>query len=131
VHGAADAAAVVKQLVCDEHTEGQLVFAIDESGRVRGAVFSCPCEQCDDHIVEEAEEIVDLALAMGAEDLVLATFVEPDRLTPTAADVARFEGLRLECAEDDVWLLDHLLLSGHRWRSIRELTPGRDASTSW
>jgi hypothetical protein len=127
VHGSADAAEVVKRLVCDEHTEGQLIFGIDESGRVCGAVFNCPCDACQDEIVNRAEGLVDLAVAMRAEALVLATFVVTDQLAPTPAEVARFEGLRLECADHDVRLVDHLLFSGHRWRSVGELSVGHDA----
>lgn len=131
VRGVDDAAAVVKQLICDEHTEGQMVIGLDDTMHVCGAVFNCPCDRCSDPALERAEELVDLAVAMEAEELVLVTFVQQDRLSPTAADVARFEGLRLECADDDVWLLDHLLFSGHRWRSVREVSEGRGASTSW
>jgi hypothetical protein len=131
VRGVDDAAAAVKQLVCDEHTEGQMVIGLDDTMHVCGAVFNCPCDRCHDEILEGAAELVDLAAAMEAEELVLVTFVEPDRLSPTAADVARFEGLRLECADEDVWLLDHLLFSGHQWRSVAELSAGRGASTSW
>jgi len=141
VRGMADAAAVVKALVCDEHHEGQLIFGLDETGHVCGAVFSCPCDACQDEILEDPDELVDLAWAMGADDIVLATFVRRERLAPSAADVARFEGLRVECAADDVRLLDHLLFSGHQWRSIAEVSlhspedgsvsGDPDASTSW
>ena len=128
-----DAVLVVKELVCDEHTQGQLIVGLDDTGHVAGAVFNCPCDACGDEILRDAEDLVDLADAMDADDLFLVTFVEPERLSPTAADVARFEGLRVECLEDDLLLLDHFLFSGHRWRSVGEvsLSADPDASTSW
>jgi hypothetical protein len=128
-----DAVAVVKELVCDEHTQGQLIVGLDESGHVAGAVFNCPCDACGDEVLRDPEDLIDLALAMEADELFLVTFVEPDRLTPTAADVARYEGLRVECLHEDVLLLDHFLFTGHRWRSVAEvsLSADPDASTSW
>ena len=131
VRGADDAAAVVKQLICDEHTEGQMVIGLDESLHACGVVFNCPCDRCGDVMIEDADGLADLAVALGADDLVLVAFVTPDRLAPTAADVARFEGLRVECMDEEILLLDHLFFSGHRWRSVMEISAGRDASTSW
>jgi hypothetical protein len=133
IQGPNDAVEIVHALVCDEHTEGQLLLGIDTKCRLSGAAFNCPCEVCCDRIVRDAEELVTLADEMGAVDLVLVTFVELDRLAPTAADVARFEGLRIECREQGVLLLDHLLMSGHRWRSVAEvsLSEDPDASTTW
>jgi DNA repair protein RadC len=135
VRGVDDAAQVVKQLVCDDHTEGQLIIGLDESRSVCGAVFNCPCDGCRDEMLEDPVELVDLADAMRADDLVLVTFVPLGRLAPTAADVARFEGLRVECRDQGAMLLDHLLFSGHRWRSVAEvgLSAGGDpgASTTW
>ena len=133
VHTLHDAVAIVKQLVCDEHVEGQLIVGLDESRHVAGGVFNCPCDRCRDELLTEPEDLIDLAYAMDADELFLVTFVELDRIAPTAADVARFEGLRVECLDEDVLLLDHLLFSGHRWRSIGEvsLSADPDASTSW
>jgi hypothetical protein len=122
IHSLDDAIAIIKQLVCDEHTEGQLLLGIDWRLRLCGATFRCPCDRCDDELLSDAADLVAYAEDVDAIELVLVTFVEPGRLAPTAADVARFEGLRVECAADDVELLDHLLISGHRWRSIRELS---------
>jgi hypothetical protein len=128
-----DAVRIVKELVCDDHTQGQLIIGLDDECHVAGAVFNCPCDSCRDEVLEDPEELVDLADAMDADELILVTFVEPDRLVPTAADVARFEGLRVECMSEDVLLLDHLLFTGHRWRSVGavSLSADPDASTSW
>jgi DNA repair protein RadC len=85
----------------------------------------------------DAEALDAVAERIGATELVLTTFVDPDRIVPTAADVARFEGLRVECRVLGTELLDHILMSGHRWRSVREVSglsePGEDpgASTTW
>jgi hypothetical protein len=124
IRGLDDAIAIVKQLVCDEHTEGQLVLGVDWAMRLCGATFRCPCERCRVDPMTDAEELMAYAVDLGARELLLVTFVEPERLAPTAADIARFEGLRVECDELDVELLDHVLMSGHRWRSIRELSAG-------
>ena len=137
VDGPEDAARVIKQLVCDEHVVGQLLVGLDERGRVCGAAFTCPCDACRDIVRSDAEALVAVADRISAVELVLTTFVEPDRIVPTAADVARFEGLRVECRTLGIELLDHILMSGHRWRSVREVSglsePGEDpdASTTW
>ena len=133
VRGPNDAVEIVKRLVCDEHSEGQLVIGIDASMRLSGAAFNCPCDACRDQVMSNAEEMVALADEMDAVDLVLVTFVDEARLAPAAADVARYEGLRVECQSHGVTLLDHLLFSGHQWRSVAEvsLSAGPGASTSW
>ncbi|MEX2267416.1 MAG: hypothetical protein WEA75_01885 [Acidimicrobiia bacterium] len=133
IRGPNDAVEIIKQLVCDEHTEGQLLIGIDDSMRLSGAAFNCPCDVCQERTAGDAGELVALADEMDATDLVLVTFVDEDRLAPTAADVARFEGLRVECLDQGVALLDHLLFAGHCWRSIAEvgLSAGPGASTTW
>jgi hypothetical protein len=127
VLGPDDAANVVRILVCPEHHEGQLVIALDWSGQVCGAEFRCPCDACRDELLIDGSQVAALTTALGGIELVLVTFVEEEQLAPTAADVARFEGLRVECADDGVELLDHLLFSGHRWRSICEVSVARGA----
>lgn len=133
VRGPDDAIKIIKQLVCDDHTEGQLLIGIDHEMRLSGAAFNCPCDACCERTVTDADQLVALADEMEAMELVLVTFVECDRLAPTAADVARYEGLRIECAAQGVMLLDHLLFSGHQWRSIAEvsISAGPGASTRW
>ncbi|MSO79398.1 MAG: hypothetical protein EXQ79_07295 [Acidimicrobiia bacterium] len=133
VRGPNDVVEIIKHLVCDEHTEGQLLLGIDSSMHLCGAAFNCPCTVCQDPTANTAEAFVAVAEEMSAEELVLVTFVDDDRLAPTAADVARYEGLRVECLDADVMLLDHLLFSGHQWRSVAEvsLSADPDASTTW
>jgi hypothetical protein len=126
VRGPNDVVEIIKHLVCDDHTEGQLLIGIDETMHLSGAAFNCPCEVCQERAVGDASELVALADEMDATDLVLATFVDEGRLAPTAADVARFEGLRVECREQGVGLLDHLLFSGHQWRSVAEISLSAD-----
>jgi hypothetical protein len=137
-----DAAKVIKALVCDEHVVGQLLVGLDDLGQVCGAAFTCPCDACRDIVRSDAKALVAVADRMGAAELVLSTFVEPERVAPTAADVARFEGLRVECRAHGIELLDHILMSGHRWRSVREVSSlsdpdlnepdgDPDASTTW
>lgn len=142
IDGPDDAARVIKQLVCDEHVVGQLLVGLDDRGQVCGVAFTCPCDACRDIVRTDAEALTAVADRIGAAELVLTTFVEPSRIAPTAADVARFEGLRVECHTLGIELLDHILMSGHRWRSVREVSslrdpdlnePGGDpdASTRW
>jgi hypothetical protein len=127
VLGPADAARVVQMLVCPEHHEGQLVVALDWSGHVCGAELRCPCEMCGDELLHDGRALAAVTAELGGIELVLTTFVESTQLVPSIADVARFEGLGLECAGEGVGLLDHLLFSGHRWRSVREVSVGLDA----
>lgn len=137
VDGPDDAARVIKALVCDEHLVGQLLVGLDDLGQVCGAAFTCPCDACRDIVRNDAEALCAVADRIDAVELVLVTFVVPDRIAPTAGDVARFEGLRVECRALGIELLDHILMSGHRWRSVREVSslsaPGADpdASTRW
>jgi hypothetical protein len=106
----------------DDLDDGELILGLDWSSHLCGIASRFPehdttvPELCAEHLRLVAEELCAL-------ELVLVTFVAPDRLTPTAADVARFEGLRVECRAVEVELVDHLLMSGHRWRAIAELTP--------
>jgi hypothetical protein len=127
VLGPGDAANVVRILVCPEHHEGQLLIALDWSGQVCGAELRCPCDACRDELLVDGNQLAALTTALGGIELVLVTFVEDEQLAPAAADVARFEGLRVECADESVELLDHLLFSGHRWRSICEISVARGA----
>ena len=127
VLGPDDAAAAVRTLVCPDHHEGQLVLALDWSGDVCGGEFRCPCDACRDELLSDGRQLADLTISLGGLEVVLVTFVDDCRLEPTPADVARFEGLRVECEVEGVELLDHLLFSGHRWRSVREVSAGLDA----
>ena len=65
-----------------------------------------------------------IAAELRADAVVLVTFVDDERIAPSPADVARYEGLVLECADEGVALLDQLLMSGHRWRSVGEVSLG-------
>lgn len=125
--GPGDAAEVVRILVCPEHHEGQLLLVLDWSGQVCGAEFRCPCEACGDELLADGHALADLTVELGGIELVLVTFVDDEQLAPTTADVARFEGLRVECDGESVALLDHLLFSGHRWRSVCEVSVARGA----
>jgi DNA repair protein RadC len=127
VLGPEDAASAVQTLVCPEHHEGQVVLALDRSGNVCGGELRCPCERCRNELLADGSELAALAADLGGLEVVLVTFVDDARLEPSTADVAHFEGLRVECASDGVELLDHLLFSGHRWRSVREVSAGLDA----
>jgi hypothetical protein len=113
-------------LVCPEHEEGQLVLALDWTGKVCGAELRCPCEVCRDDLLGDGTALADVTASLGGIELVLVTFVELPRVAPSVADVARFEGLCLECDAEGVPLLDHLLFSGHRWRSVREASVARE-----
>jgi hypothetical protein len=120
--GPEDAAALLRAAVPTDQHEGEIVLGLDWRSRVCGIASRFPDrdgpmpELCAEHLTLIAEEV-------AASELVLVTFVEPARLTPTAADVARFEGLRVELRAAHVDLVDHVLMAGHRWRSIGELTP--------
>jgi hypothetical protein len=127
VLGPDDAARVVQILVCPDHHEGQLVLALDWTGAVCGAVFNCPCDACGDELVDDGATLAALTAELGGIELVLATFVDDEHLSPSVADVARFEGMRLECEAAGVGLVDHLIFSGHRWRSVRRVSAGLDA----
>jgi hypothetical protein len=118
----ADVAALLRDAVPADLDDGELLLALDHSSYLCGIASRFPGdgdpvpELCADHLRLVADEL-------HVDELVLVTFVAPHRITPSAADVARFEGLRVECRAAHVELRDHLLMSGHRWRAIAELTP--------
>jgi hypothetical protein len=118
----------MKLLVCGTHHEGDFVLGLDDWDEFVG-YSSRDCRR--EWPPLSADQLIGIAAELRATALVLVTFVEDDRLAPTEADIARFEGLRLECADEGICLLDQLLMSGHRWRSVREVSAGCDASTSW
>ena len=114
VRGPAAASALLRALVCDTHHDGEFVLALDDRDDFVGYA-SRDCRQ--EWPPLDAGQLVDIADELRATAVVLVTFVHDERLSPTEADVARLEGLRLECADEGVCLLDHLLFSGHHWRS--------------
>jgi DNA repair protein RadC len=128
--GPNDAAEFMQLVTCGAHHHGEFVIALNESDRLVGTASRDGGEQWPPL---DPAQLVMIAAEVGACSLVLVTFVEDEHLAPTAADVARFEGLRVECAAQGVLLLDHLLMSGRRWRSVAEvsLSADPDASTSW
>ncbi len=115
-----DAAAFVAELGLDLHN-GELVLALDWRARVCGAATRFLGEGVT-HPAVDAEQLQLLAEELGAAELVLVTFVPEERLTPTAADVARLEGLRVECRAHGVGIVDHLLSSGSECRSVGQLS---------
>ena len=124
IRGADDVVRLLGSLLCEDCRIGEVVVAIDWDMRplglgVRGAECTLP--------PLDSAQLVLLAEEFAACEVVVVTFVEEDELAPTPADVARFEGWSIECEDDDVALLDHILVSGHRWRSVAELSAGRDA----
>jgi len=120
--GPDDAVALLRQAVPDDQHEGEIVLGLDWASQLCGIATRFPerdgpvPEICVEHLRLIAEEL-------AAVEILLVTFVPPDRVVPTAADVARFEGLRVECGAEHVALVDHVLMAGHQWRSIAELTP--------
>jgi hypothetical protein len=67
----------------------------------------------------DAGQLVDLAdeLLVGA--VVVAT-VEPELAEPGRRELGRFVGVRRDCADAGVVLLDWLVLVGDRWWSMRD-----------
>lgn len=132
VRGPDDAAALVRLVVRDEYHEGELVIALDAKRWPLGVGVRGPGV---DQPSVDASQLIDLADELRSLDLLLVTFVDDDALAPSCADVARYEGLRVGCAAAGIELLDHLLMSGHRWRSVREAAGGLSAapgaSTRW
>lgn len=124
VRGPDDAAALMRVLVCDDHHDGEFVLALDRSDRFVGYASrdgDQPWAPLD------AMQLEMIAGELRADAVVLVTFVDDERIAPSLADVARYEGLVLECADEGIALLDQLLMSGHRWRSVGEVSAGRDA----
>jgi hypothetical protein len=115
--GSEDAIAFVRELALHDLHHGELVLALDWSARVCGAATRFP----DDGAVHppvDAQQLRLLAEELAAVELVLVTFVAADRLAPTAADVARLEGLRVECRAVGVGIVDHVLCTAGRCRSV-------------
>jgi hypothetical protein len=119
--GSDDAAAFVAELALDLH-EGELVLALDWRARVCGAATRFPHDCGVAHPPVDADQLRLIAEELDAIELVLVTFVADERIAPTAADVARLEGLRVECRAHGIGIVDHLLCSGSRSRSVGRLS---------
>jgi hypothetical protein len=120
VRGPDDAVRLVKLLVDEGVRAGRIVLGIDSYAHACGAAAHEKSDHCGHEPLTFAEQLTDIAIELRAESLVLITFVSEADLAPTPADVARFEGLKLEIEGVGFELCDHLLMSGHRWRSVRE-----------
>ena len=79
-------------------------------------------------------ELVAIADELDACALVLASFLGDELELEPETDVVGYEALRLACEDLGVVLLDHVLVTGDRWRSLRDVsrggrppTAGRDA----
>ena len=132
VRGPDDAAALVRRLAPEGYHDGELVVALDVGREPVGVGVRGPHPECAS---VDAAQLINLADELRGLDLLLVTFVDDAALAPSTADVARYEGLRVGCASAGIDLLDHLLMSGHRWRSVREASGGTSegsgASTRW
>lgn len=111
-------------LTPDEPFAGELVLGIGRQREllgcgVRGLDHGCP--------PTGAQQLVDIGAELRAHAVVLVTFVEEAQLVPTASDLDHLEELRRGCADEGIALLDHILVSDHRWRSVQELSVPRSS----
>ena len=68
----------------------------------------------------DAGQLVDLAEELLVGAVVLATVETGGGQAPSRHEVARFVGLRRDCADEGVVLLDWIVLTERHWWSMRE-----------
>ena len=98
-----------------------LGLAVTESDRLAHAICGAAVRSGPDGDRPiDAEQLVDLAdeLLVGA--VVLATVEPGPGSTPDRRALARFVGLRRDCADAGVVLLDWIVVAGRLWWSMRE-----------
>lgn len=109
IASASDAVTLLREAVPPDQRSGEIVFALDAERYLLGVAS---------RFDTDAPALTATMLRLIAEELraagvMLVTFVDADHVEPRAGDVARLEGLRVECSEAHVDLVDHVLMHGH------------------
>jgi hypothetical protein len=122
VRGADDAVELVRALVFDREVEGMLVVGLDRDQRLCGVGIN-PKHRALSFV--KVWELEDLAVELDAWSLVVAVFPRSGPGSPTGHELAAFVDLRERARRAQVSLLDCIVLRGHRWWSMRELSAER------
>lgn len=126
MRGPDDIVALMRRLDFDcTANAGEIVVGLD----VRRHLTGIAVRPHDAHPLVDSMQIGDLAEALAADAVVLVTLLEDEALVALESDVGGFVNLSQDCARHDVTLIDHILIAGRQWRSLREcdLSEGRDA----
>jgi hypothetical protein len=119
VRGADDVVALVRQLVPDRNVEGMLVVGLDHERRLCGVAVNGRHRALSFVKVWELEA---LAAELDAHALVVAVFPRFERAAPSEHEVRAFVDLRDRARRARLSLNDCLIVCGHRWWSLRELS---------
>jgi hypothetical protein len=126
MRGPDDVVALMRRLDCDCTTNAsEIVVGLDVRRRLTGIAV----RPHDAHPLVDWMQLGDLADALVADAVVLVTLLEDEALVALESDGGGFVNLRQACARHDVTLIDHILIAGRQWRSLREcaLSEGRGA----
>jgi hypothetical protein len=121
VRGANDAVSLLRALVPEGDVEGMLVVGLDHEQRLCGVGINDRHRALSFVKVWELEA---LAAELDAHALVVAVFPRVERAVPSEHEVRAFVDLRDRARRARVSLVDCLVVRGHRWWSLRELSDG-------
>jgi hypothetical protein len=122
VRGADDAVALVRTLVPGGDVEGMLAVGLDRDRRVCG-VGTNPHHRALSFV--KVWELSALADELDASALVLALFPTGPCRAPSLHELQAFADLCARSRRAQVLLFDCIVLRGHRWWSMRELSEER------
>lgn len=125
VRGPGDVVEIVRKVTAESGPlAGELVFGFDAEKELVGCAVRGD-EPSKPPI--DVEQLLLISDELEARALVYVTFRHGATQLPNVATRDRFEALASGCAREGVVLLDHLLVSGQRWRSVAEVSGGRGA----
>lgn len=119
VRGAEDAVALVRALVPDHEVEGMLVVGLDRDRRLCGAGVN-PHHRALSFV--KVWELEDLAIELDACALVIGLFPSGPERAPSRHELDAFVELCLRARRAQVVVFDCIVVRGHRWWSMRELS---------
>jgi hypothetical protein len=117
-----DTVSLVRALAGDGDVAGMLVVGLDPNGRCSGVAVN-PHHRALSFV--KVWELEALALEIDAHVLVVAVFPRRDGAVPTDHEVGAFTDLRDRARRAQVLLVDCIVVRGHRWWSMRELSAER------
>jgi hypothetical protein len=121
VRGADDVVALLRALVPDGDAEGMLVVGLDHEQRLCGVGIDHRHRALSFVKVWELDA---LAAELDARSVVVAVFPRAGGAVPTEHELRAFADLRERARRAQVSLVDCLVVRGHRWWSLRELSEG-------
>jgi hypothetical protein len=119
VRGPDDAVSLVRALVPDGEVEGMLVIGLDEGRRLCGVGVNPHHRALSFVKVWELEAIL---AELDASALVIGLFPSGSMRAPTRHELDAFVDVCTRARRAQVLVFDCIVVRGHRWWSMRELS---------